>query len=205
MLNDLRYALRTLFKNPGFAVVAILTLALGIGANTAIFSVVNGVLLRPLPYPDAGTIVQVWTTSAGEPKSSHAAADFLEFQRDNRTLLKLAGYRDDALTISGAGGEPVRVQGDLVTVDYFDVFGMPAAVGAHVQPRRRRHDERTARRPESCRLDRPVRVRPADGRQARPHQRHSSHGRRRDAGVLRLSRRREGVGAVAESRAAPAD
>ena len=129
MLQDLRYALRTLFKNPGFAVVAILTLALGIGANTAIFSVVNGVLLRPLPYPDAGTIVQVWTTSPGEPKSSHAAADFLEFQRDNRTLLKIAGYREDALTISGAGGEPVRVQGELVTLDYFDVFAMPPQLG----------------------------------------------------------------------------
>jgi putative ABC transport system permease protein len=129
MFNDLRYALRTLLKHRGFAVVAILTLALGIGANTAIFSVVNGVLLRPLPYPDAGSIVQVWTTSAAEPKSSHAAADFLEFQRNNRTLLKLAGYRDDALTISAAGGEPVRVQGGLVTVDYFDVFGMPAQLG----------------------------------------------------------------------------
>jgi len=129
MFTDLRYALRTLLKNRGFAVVAILTLGLGIGANTAIFSVVNGVLLRPLPYPDAGAIVQVWTTTGGEPKSSHAAADFLELQRDNRTLLKLAGYRDDALTIAPAGGEPVRVQGDLVTIDYFDVFGMPARLG----------------------------------------------------------------------------
>jgi predicted permease len=128
-MNNLRYAARTLLKNPGFALVAILTLALGIGANTAIFSVVHGVLLRPLPYPDAAAIVQVWTTSAAEPKSGHAPADFLELQRDNRTLLALAGYRDDALTVTTPGGEPVRVQGDLVTVDYFAVFGVPALLG----------------------------------------------------------------------------
>ena len=205
MLQDLRYALRTLFKNPGFAVVAILTLALGIGANTAIFSVVNGVLLRPLPYPDAGTIVQVWTTSPGEPKSSHAAADFLEFQRDNRTLLKIAGYREDALTILGGGRRAGAGPGRPRDARLLRRLRHAAAAGAHVQPRRRRHDERTARGPESCRLDRPVCVRPADDQQACPHQRHSAHGRRRDAGVLRLSRRRKGLGAVAESRAAPAD
>lgn len=129
MINDLRYALRGFLRTPTFSVVAIVTLALGIGANTAIFSVVNGVLLRPLPYPDAGAIVQVWTTSAAEPKSSHAAADFLELQRDNRTLLKLAGYREDAFTMALPGQAPERVAGGLVTVDYFDVLGMPAALG----------------------------------------------------------------------------
>jgi putative ABC transport system permease protein len=129
MLNDLRYAVRTFARTPSFSVVAVLTLAIGIGTNTAIFSVVNGVLLRPLPYPGADAIVQVWTTNAGEPKSSHAPADFLEFQRNNRTLLTVGGYREDALTIAGTAGEPDRVRGALVTVDYFDVFGMPAALG----------------------------------------------------------------------------
>ena len=129
MLNDLRYASRAFFKTPGFTVVAILTLALGIGTNTAIFSVVNGVLLRPLPYPHTREIVQLWSTSAGEPKGAHAPADFLEFQRENRTLLMLAAYREDALTILPPRTEPVRVSGALVTTDYFDVFGMPAALG----------------------------------------------------------------------------
>ena len=129
MSSDLRYALRNFVKNPGFTVVAVLTLALGIGANTAIFSVVNGVLLRPLPYPDATRIVQVWSTSPAEPKGSMAPADFLELQRDNHTLFKLAGYRDDALTIAGPQGGPVRVHGVLATADYFDVFGTPAALG----------------------------------------------------------------------------
>ncbi len=129
MSTDLRYAVRMLIKSPGFTIVAILTLALGIGANTAIFSVVNGVLLRPLPYPAAGQIVQVWTTSAAEPKSSHSAADFLDLQRGNRTLLELAGYREDAFTLTTAAGEAERVPGALVTLDYFDVFAMPASLG----------------------------------------------------------------------------
>ncbi|HXG55763.1 MAG TPA: hypothetical protein VNJ03_10330 [Vicinamibacterales bacterium] len=88
--------MRSLLKTPGFTIVALLTLALGIGASTAIFSVVNGVLLRPLPYPHAERIVQVWSTSADEPKGAHAAPDFLEVQRGNRTFERLAGYREDA-------------------------------------------------------------------------------------------------------------
>src|SRR5690349_3231046 len=106
MANDLRYAVRTLAGNPGFTIVAILTLAIGIGANTAIFSVVNGVLLRPLPYPEPARLVQIISSSASEPVSALAAADFLDLQRDNHTLTSLAGYRDDALTIATPNGEP---------------------------------------------------------------------------------------------------
>jgi putative ABC transport system permease protein len=129
MINDLRYAIRNLVRSPGFTVVALLTLALGIGANTAIFSVVNGVLLRPLPYPDAERIVQIWSTSPAEHKGSFSAADFLEFRRDNRSLLKLGGYREDAFVMTTLEGEAVRVQGALVTLDYFDVFAVPASLG----------------------------------------------------------------------------
>ncbi|HJR59602.1 MAG TPA: ABC transporter permease [Vicinamibacterales bacterium] len=125
----MRASLRSLAAQPGFTVVAILTIALGIAANTAIFSVVNGVLLRPLPYPDAERIVQVWTTDADGPRGSHGPPDFLEFQRRTQTLESLAGYREDALTIAPDGVDPVRVSGALVTVDYFDVFGSVAALG----------------------------------------------------------------------------
>jgi putative ABC transport system permease protein len=125
----MRHAFRSLIQNAGFTAVALVTLALGIGATTAIFSVVNGVLLRPLPYPHVNRIVQVWAPSAEEPKGSHAAPDFLDFQRANRTLDVLAGYREDAVTVAVPGGEPERVTGALVTVDYFDVFGTAALAG----------------------------------------------------------------------------
>jgi predicted permease len=125
----MRQSLRSLVKNPGFTAIAVLTLAIGIGATTAIFSVVNGVLLRPLPYPNTDRIVQVWTRTPNEPKSSHAAADFLDLQRSTRTLDLLAGYREDAVTISAGAVDPVRVSGTLVTSDYFDVFGTPPAMG----------------------------------------------------------------------------
>src|SRR5688500_14940769 len=125
----MRNALRSLVATPGFTSIAMLTLALGIGATTAIFSVVNGVLLRPLPYPHGDRIVQVWAPSAEEPEGSHAAPDFLEFHRANRTLDRLAGYRDDALTMTIPGREPARISGALVTADYFDVFGTPPLHG----------------------------------------------------------------------------
>jgi putative ABC transport system permease protein len=123
------YMLRSLSKNPGFAVVAILTLGLGIGANTAIFSVVNAVLLRPLPYRYADRIVQVWGTNRDQEDGSHAPADFIDLQRSTRTLDVVAGYREDALTIAREGSEPVRETGALVTADYFEVFGTHASKG----------------------------------------------------------------------------
>jgi putative ABC transport system permease protein len=82
MMHDLRHALRTFAKNAGFTVLAVVTLALGIGANTAIFSVVHAVLLRPLPSHDAEFIVQVWTATASEGQSGHSAADFRDLKRD---------------------------------------------------------------------------------------------------------------------------
>ena len=129
IFNDARYAVRTLLRAPGFSAVAIVTLALGIGANTAIFSVVNGVLLRRLPYLHAERIVQLWSATPDEPRGGYSAADFLDVQRRNQTLAAIAGYREDALTISMPGGEPVRVLATVVTADYFDIFGTPADLG----------------------------------------------------------------------------
>ncbi len=129
MLTDLRYAARTLLRSPGFAGVAILTLALGIGANTAIFSVVNGVLLRPLPYPDSESIVRLSSGSPSDPAGSFSPPDFLDVDRDSQTLSIVAGYRRDAATIAAPGGEPERVVSAIVTADYFDLFAMPALMG----------------------------------------------------------------------------
>jgi putative ABC transport system permease protein len=129
MLNDVRYAVRSFLKTPGLTAVMLVTLALGIGTNTAIFSIVYGVLLRPLPYPRPDDLVQIWNTSRDEPQGAFAAADFLELQHDNRSLARLAGYREDAYTLAVTGREPVRISGALVTVDFFDVLGVPAALG----------------------------------------------------------------------------
>jgi putative ABC transport system permease protein len=129
MLDDLRFAIRTFVRNPGFAVLALVTLALGIAANTAIFSVVNGVLLRPLPYPDADRLVAVWTSTPGDAKSNHSAGDFLDLERDSSSFAALAGYRPDLFALAYGEGQPYQRVGAHVTPAFFDVFGMPAELG----------------------------------------------------------------------------
>jgi predicted permease len=129
VLNDLRYALRTLLKAPGFVAVAVATMALGIGANTAIFSVVNSVLLRPLPYNNADRIVRVQTSRPDESSGLHSAGEFLDLQRENQVLAALAGYRTSLFAASVKPGEPVQLQGAFVTVDFFEVLGVAAAHG----------------------------------------------------------------------------
>jgi predicted permease len=129
MLNDLRYAVRTLFKNPGFTLVAVITLALGIGANTAIFSVVNGVLLRPLPFSEPDRIVSVRTSTANEPRSSHSAGDFIDLRREQQSLQAVAGYRGVAFTVATETGEVSLRTGAHVTAEFFDVLGVAAAMG----------------------------------------------------------------------------
>jgi predicted permease len=129
MLNDLRYAVRTLLKNPGFTLVAVLTLALGIGANTAIFSVVNGVLLRPLPFNEPHRIVSVWTSTADEARSNHSAGDFIDFRREQQSLQAVAGYLTLLFTVAAGTGEATQLPGAFVTAEFFDVLGVPAAIG----------------------------------------------------------------------------
>ena len=128
VVNDVRLALRTFVKNPGFTTVAVITLALGIGANTAIFSVVHAVLLRPLPFAEADRIVQVWTSSRSEPKGGHSAADFLDLQRENQSLSGLAGYRNALFSVA-ADGPPVELEGEYVTRNFFDVLRAPTLIG----------------------------------------------------------------------------
>src|SRR5512141_1093387 len=125
LLHDLRFGFRMLRKTPGFTLVAVVVLALGIGANTAIFSVVNAVLLRPLPFEDSDRLVQIWHTPPaksfpGMTKFSVSPANYLDWQAQNDTL-EMAIYHGGAFTLTGTG-EPVPVTGSQVSPEFFSVL-----------------------------------------------------------------------------------
>jgi predicted permease len=131
--QDVRYSLRVLGKNPGFAAIAILTLALGIGANTALFSVVNGVLLRPLPYPQPDGIVAISEKTANFDRSSISYPNFLDWQRANSTFSSIAAYRSDDFSITGRG-EAERVRIGMVSAGFFEILGVTPARGRLFTP-----------------------------------------------------------------------
>jgi putative ABC transport system permease protein len=128
LLSDLRYAVRTLVKRPGFAAVTILTLALGIGANTAIFSVVNAVLLRPLPFPSPERLVMVWETAPGNETRSVAPGNLTDWRGQSRIFEQVAGYSDSNFNLTG-GAEPERLAGATVSENFFAALGVAAARG----------------------------------------------------------------------------
>lgn len=130
MLKDLRYAVRQLFKNPAFSAVVILTLALGIGANTAIFSIVNAVLLRPLPYPDANRIMVLNESSGPGQDYSVALPDYFDWQKDNTVFEHLAATHKESRNLSGIPGrDPERVSCASVTRNFFNIVGLPPQIG----------------------------------------------------------------------------
>ena len=132
-LQDLRFGIRTLGKNPGFAAIAILTLALGIGASTSIFSVVDAVLLRPLPYPNPEQIVTVRELEAHGHRAHLADPNFRDFRSQNHTLAALATFASGPESISGAS-EPVRVNVGYITQDFFKVMGVEPFRGRDFAP-----------------------------------------------------------------------
>ncbi|HTD01761.1 MAG TPA: ABC transporter permease, partial [Chthoniobacterales bacterium] len=130
MLNDIRFAFRQLVNNPAFSAIAILTLALGIGANTAIFSIVNAVLLRPLPYPDADRIMVLNESSGPGQDYSVALPDYFDWQKDNTVFEHLAATHKESRNLSGiAGRDPERVSCAAVTQNFFNVIGLPPQIG----------------------------------------------------------------------------
>lgn len=131
--HDFRYAVRRLLKSPGFTVVAVLTLALGIGANTAIFSVVNGVLLRPLPFREPDRLVRIWHTPPaksfpGIPEFAVSAANYVDWQHENRVFEKMAIYSYRGFTLTGSD-KPERVGASAVSADFFGTLGVPPKLG----------------------------------------------------------------------------
>jgi putative ABC transport system permease protein len=128
---DLRYALRLILRQRGVSVVILVTLALGIGATTAMFSVINGVLLRPLPYPGAERVISIlWGTGEGSRESDGAApGNYLDLKREARAFTQFAGYFEQPVDLLDGEGDPARLVGSQVTEGFFDVLGVPAALG----------------------------------------------------------------------------
>jgi predicted permease len=126
--QDVRYGLRTIAKAPGFAAIVILTLALGIGANTALFSVVNGVLLKPLPFSDFDRIIALFERRVQFERASISYPNFLDWQRENHSFEALAAYRSDDLSLTGRG-ETEKVHADMVSADFFSVLGVAPVLG----------------------------------------------------------------------------
>jgi putative ABC transport system permease protein len=135
LMQDLRYALRTLTRNPGFYAVAILTLALGIGANTVIFTVVNGVLLKPLPYPEPDRLFMLWESDLhGGPPGSVAPANFVDWRQQNQSFAKMAAIDAYPDYILSGAGEPRRLTGAAVTADFFSLFQVRMRLGRDFLP-----------------------------------------------------------------------
>jgi predicted permease len=133
LLQDIRYGIRTLIKTPGFTAIAILTLALGIGANSALFSVVNGVLLNPLPYPDPDKLVSVYANVSEFGHSSVTYLNFVDWQKSNHSFEALAGQRNDNLFLTGQG-EGERVRALMISADFFRVMGAEPIAGRTFRP-----------------------------------------------------------------------
>ena len=140
LLQDLRFGVRMLRKNPGFSLIAILTLALGIGANTAIFSVVNAVLLRPLPFKESERLVMAWNrgdAAAGGDRTPLAVAELLDWRTQSRVFASVGAFQDRFFNYIG-GEVPERVRGAVVTANFFATLGVNAALGRTFQPEEER-------------------------------------------------------------------
>lgn len=130
MRRDIQYAIRMLLKRPGFTLVAVITLALGIGANSAIFSVVNGVVLKPLPSSEPDQLVMIWEHNLKRNRDRNviSPANFLDWQQQNRSFEGMSAFRTTRMTLTGEG-EPVRIQAEIATADYFSLLRASAAQG----------------------------------------------------------------------------
>jgi len=135
LLQDLKYSFRMLRKNPGFTAIAVLTLALGIGANTSIFSFVNAWIINPLPYPHADrlTVLRMLDMKEGSLEWGTSAANFYDWQRESKTFEELAGWSPTSFNLSG-DGSPARVQGTLVSWNFFDTLSAKVLLGRTFQP-----------------------------------------------------------------------
>ncbi len=136
LIHDIRFALRSVRNNPGFSIVAALTLALGIGATTAIFSVVNAVLLSPLPYPEPDQLIRVWSSNreGGVERDMMSAPDIRDFEAASQSIDDLVGYFEYDATMKDNEGNAVKMLGHGVTTNFFDVLGISPMMGRTFAP-----------------------------------------------------------------------
>src|SRR5437870_8094868 len=130
LFNDIRYGVRSLLKRPAFTAVAVITLALGIGANTAIFSVVNTLLLRPLPFKEPARLVQVWEANykLGQNTMDVSYPNFADWRVQNQDFEQIAAYTDRTFNLTGAA-EPEQIQGALISPAFFPLLGIKPMMG----------------------------------------------------------------------------
>ena len=128
LLQDIRYGLQNLRRNPGFAAVAVITLALGIGANTAMFSIVNAVLLRPVPYSTSERLLKLYTSMPQFRQASVSYPNFLDWQRGSRSFELMAAYRHDSFNLTGQGS-PERLRGEMASATIFPLLGIKPIIG----------------------------------------------------------------------------
>src|SRR5213595_399978 len=135
LTQDIRYALRVLAKNPAFTIIAVIALALGIGANSAIFSVINAVLLRPLPFKHPEQLVMVWENAAHLcfPRNTTSPANFLDWQKQAQSFTGMAAMAERSFNLTGVG-EPERLEGRRVSANLFELLGVPALHGRTFVP-----------------------------------------------------------------------
>src|ERR1044072_5947714 len=131
LLKDIRFGIRSLSKRPAFTVIAIITLAIGIGANTAIFSVVDATLLRQLPYPDPERLVMLWSTGKGQ--MSRCVPDYREWRAQNHVFEGLGAYWFGDFNLTGDNQNAERVQGAFVSANFFSVLGVTPVLGRGFQ------------------------------------------------------------------------
>jgi putative ABC transport system permease protein len=143
LLKDFRYALRSLTKRPGFTVVATLTLALGIGANTTVFTFLNAVLYEPIPFHDTERTVFIWSSDAHNDRNNVSIADFRDWRAQAQSFEELAAYGSDTLTLTGAG-PPERILGTYVTSNFFPLMGDAPEIGRGLLSSEERQAERHA-------------------------------------------------------------
>src|SRR6266446_4597418 len=135
LFKDIRYGIRSLLKRPGFTAIAVITLALGIGANTAIFSVVNTLLLRPLPFKEPARLVQVWEANykRGRNTMDVSYPNFADWRDQNQVFEQIAAYSDETFNLTDTG-EPERIQGEIVSPSLFPLLGIRPVLGRVLLP-----------------------------------------------------------------------